>query len=64
MKFWKRHQERRAAKREQRKREADQDLEALVRGEIEDLGSHKREVRDEYIDEGFPSAGAGYLPPP
>jgi hypothetical protein len=45
-------------------REAEEDLEALEHGEIDDLGSHKRTIRDEYTEEGFPSAGAGYLPPP
>lgn len=63
MKLWDRLRERRAATRKEHEREAEEDLEALERGEI-DLGSHKRTVRDEYTEEGFPSAGAGYLPPP
>jgi hypothetical protein len=63
MKLWDKLRKRRAANREERKREADEDLEALERGDIEDLKSHKRKVRDERIDETFPSAGAGLLPP-
>jgi hypothetical protein len=63
MKLWDTLRERRAANREERKREADEDLEALERGDIEDLKSHKRKVRDGRIDETFPSAGAGLLPP-
>jgi hypothetical protein len=63
MKLWDKLRERRAANREERKREADEDLEALERGDIEDLKSHKRKVRDGRIDEIFPSAGAGFLPP-
>ena len=64
MKLWDRLRERRAARRKEYEREAEEDLEALERGEIDDLGSHKRTVRDEYTEEGFPSAGAGSLPPP
>ena len=64
MKLWDRLRERRAARRKEYEREAEEDLEALERGEIDDLGSHKRTVRDEYTEEGFPSAGADYLPPP
>jgi hypothetical protein len=64
MKLCDRLRERRAARRKEYEREAEEDLEALERGEIDDLGSHKRTVRDEYTEEGFPSAGAGYLPPP
>jgi hypothetical protein len=63
MKLWDTLRERRAANREERKRQADEDLEALERGDIEDLKSHKRKVRDGRIDETFPSAGAGLLPP-
>jgi len=64
MKLWDRLRARRAAGREEHEREAEEDLEALQRGEIDDPGSHKRSIRDEYTEEGFPSAGAGYLPPP
>jgi hypothetical protein len=64
MKLWDRLRARRAVRREEHEREASEDREALERGEIDDLGSHKRTVRDEYTEEGFPSAGAGYLPPP
>lgn len=53
MKLWDRLRERRAARREEHEREAQQDLEA-----------RKRTIRDEYTEEGFPSAGAGYLPAP
>jgi hypothetical protein len=63
MKLWDTLRERRAANRKERKRQADEDLEALERGDIEDLKSHKRKVRDGRIDETFPSAGAGLLPP-
>jgi hypothetical protein len=64
MKLWEKLRERRAAKQEERERETDEDLEAPERGDIDDLASHKRKIRDEYVGEGFPSAGAGYLPPP
>lgn len=64
MKLWDKLRGRRAARREEREREADEDLEAVERGELEPLSSHKRTIRDEYTEEGFPSAGAGYLPPP
>ena len=50
MKLWDKLRERRAANREERKRKADEDLEALERGDIEDLKSHKRKVRDGRID--------------
>ena len=63
MKLWDKLRERRAANGEERKRKADEDLEALERGDIVDLKSHKRKVRDGRIDEIFPSAGAGILPP-
>jgi hypothetical protein len=64
MKFWDKLRGRRAARREEHEREAEEDLEALERGELETLGSHERTIRDEYTEEGFPAAGAGYLPPP
>jgi hypothetical protein len=64
MRLWEKLRERRAAKQEEREREADEDLEALARGDIEDLATHKRKIRDEDAGEGFPSAGTGYLPPP
>jgi hypothetical protein len=35
----------------------------LERGDIEDLKSRKRKIREGRIDETFPSAGAGHLPP-
>jgi hypothetical protein len=41
MKLWDRLRARRAARREEHEREAEEDLEALERGEIDDLGSHK-----------------------
>jgi hypothetical protein len=64
MKLWDRLRARRAARREEHEREAEEDLEALERGEVDALGSHRHTIRDEYPEEGFPSAGAGYLPPP
>lgn len=64
MKLWDNLRKRRAARREEHEREAREDLEALERGEVDDLGPHKRKIRDEYTEEGFPPAGAGYLPPP
>jgi hypothetical protein len=64
MKFWDKLRGRRAARREEHEREAEEEREALERGEFETLGSHKHKIRDEYTEEGFPSAGAGYLPPP
>jgi hypothetical protein len=42
----------------------EQELEAEQRGETSDLPSHKREVREQRGEEGHPSAGGGYTPPP
>ena len=64
MKLWDKLRARRAASREEHDRQAREDLEAWERGELEEPGSHKRRIRGEYTEEGFPSAGAGYLPPP
>ena len=63
MRVWDKLRARRAAKQVERKRHADEDLEALERGDIEELKSHKRKIREGRIDETFPSAGAGFLPP-
>jgi hypothetical protein len=35
----------------------------MSRGEAHELSSYKRAVRRDYVGEGFPSAGAGYMPP-
>jgi hypothetical protein len=63
MKLWNTLRERRAAKREENERQAQDDLVAISRGEALDLSSYKRAVRRDYVGEGFPSAGAGCLPP-
>jgi hypothetical protein len=36
---------------------------AISRGEAHELSSYKRAIRRDYVGEGFPSAGAGYMPP-
>jgi len=64
MKFWDKVRGRLAAKQEKHEREAQEDLDAANRGEISDLPSHKREVRLERGQEGYPSAGGGITPPP
>jgi hypothetical protein len=61
MKFWDKLRGRRAARREEHEREG---RTALERGELETLVRTSARFRDEYTEEGFPSAGAGYLPPP
>jgi hypothetical protein len=63
MKLWDRLRTRRAARREEHEREAEEDLEAPERGEIDDLGSHKRTIRDEYPEEKLP-LGRRRLPAP
>ena len=63
MKLWNTLRRRRAAKREESERQAQDDLVALSRGEAHDLSSYKRAMRRDYVGEGFPSAGAGVLPP-
>jgi hypothetical protein len=62
MNLWNKLRKRRAAKREQSERQAKDDLLALSRGEAVDLSSHKRAMRRDYVGEGFPSAGGGYMP--
>jgi hypothetical protein len=62
MKLWDTLRERRAAKREERERQAQEDLVAISRGEAHDLSSYKRAIRRDYVGEGFPSAGGGYMP--
>jgi hypothetical protein len=63
MKLWDTLRERRAAKREERERQAQEDMVAISRGEAHELSSYKRAIRRDYVGEGFPSAGAGYMPP-
>jgi hypothetical protein len=53
---------RRAAKREERERLAQEDLASISRGEAQYLSSYKRALRRDYVGEGFPSAGAGCMP--
>jgi hypothetical protein len=36
---------------------------AISLGEAHELSSYKRAIRRDYVGEGFPSAGAGYMPP-
>jgi hypothetical protein len=62
MKLWDTLRERRAAKREERERQAQEDLVAISRGEAHELSSYKRAIRRDYVGEGFPSAGAGLMP--
>jgi hypothetical protein len=62
MKLWKRVRERRAAKREESQRQAQEELVATSGGEAYDLSSYKRALRRDYVGEGFPSAGAGLMP--
>jgi hypothetical protein len=62
MNLWDTLRERRAAKREERVRQAQEDLELISRGEAQDITSYKRAIRRDYVGEGFPSAGAGVLP--
>jgi hypothetical protein len=62
MKLWNTLRARRAAKREEHERQAKEDLEAISRGEAQDLSSYKRAVQRDSVGEGFPSAGAGVLP--
>ncbi len=48
-----------------RKREpTDDELAAEARGETYDARAHKRDVRERSLEEGNPSAGAGFIPPP
>jgi hypothetical protein len=63
MKLWDTLRKRRAAKREERERQAQEDLVAISLGEAHELSSYKRAIRRDYVGEGFPSAGAGYMPP-
>jgi hypothetical protein len=62
MRLWNMLRKRRAARRKQRERQAEQDLELIGSGEAQDLTSYKRAFRRDYVGEGFPSAGAGTLP--
>jgi hypothetical protein len=62
MRLWNTLRGRRAAKREERERQAKEDLELISSGEAQDLTSYKRAIRRDYVGEGFPSAGAGVLP--
>jgi hypothetical protein len=61
--IWAKVRERRAAWQKEQDRQALEDLEAESRGEMS-LKSYKKGFRDERSKEGFPSTGAGYLPPP
>ena len=63
MGLWKKLTDRRAAKNAEQGRQALEDLEAESLGEVS-LKEHKKDQRLERSKEGFPSAGAGYLPPP
>jgi hypothetical protein len=63
MKLWATLRKRRAAKRKERERQDQEDLVAISRGEAHELSSYKRAIRRDYVGEGFPSAGAGYMPP-
>jgi hypothetical protein len=62
MRLWNTLRDRRAARREERERQAEEDLELISRGEAQDLTSYKHAIRRDYVGEGFPSAGGGYLP--
>jgi hypothetical protein len=62
MKLWDKLRGRGAQTRDEGER-AQEDLEAEHRGEISDLPSHKRAVRGDRGEQGFPSAGGGYVPP-
>ena len=57
MRLWNTLRERRAARREERERQAEEDLELIIRGEAQDITSYKRAIRRDYVGEGFPSAG-------
>jgi hypothetical protein len=60
--LWNTLRERRAARREERERQAEEDLELITNGEAQDLTSYKRAMRRDCVGEGFPSAGAGVFP--
>ena len=62
MRLWNTLRQRRAARRKERERQADQDLELIGSGEAQDLTSYKRAMRRNYVGEGFPSAGGGIFP--
>jgi hypothetical protein len=62
MRLWNTLRERRAARREERERQAEEDLELISSGEAQDLTSYKRAMRRDYVGEGFPSAGGGVFP--
>ena len=62
MRLWNTLRERRAARREERERQAEEDLELIGSGEAQDLTSYQRAIRRDYVGEGFPSAGGGVLP--
>ena len=62
MRLWNTLRGRRAAKREERERQAKEDLELIRSGEAQDLASYKRAIRRDYVGEGFPSAGGGMFP--
>jgi len=49
MKLWDRLRERRAAKRQERERQAQEDLVAISRGEAHELSSYKRAIRRDYV---------------
>jgi hypothetical protein len=53
-----------ADRKRDRDEELDEQLDAERRGEASDLRSHKRNAADRYASEEFPSAGAGFIPPP
>ena len=62
MRLWNTLRGRRAAKREERERQAKEDLKLIRSGEAQDLTSYQRAIRRDYVGEGFPSAGGGVLP--
>ena len=54
MKLWDRLRERRAAKRQERERQAQEDLVAISRGDAHELSSYKRAIRRDYVGGAFP----------
>ena len=54
MKLWDTLRERHAAKREERERQAQEDLVAISRGEAHELSSYKPAIRRHYVGEGSP----------
>jgi hypothetical protein len=63
MRLWNTLRERRAARRGERKRQAEEDLELISRGEAQDLTSYKRAIRRDYVSgRAFPRQAAGCFP--